>query len=123
MSDPARKTAELDALIEAVEAGDATEFQFFTWRPGLTGTKKESRTMMKAYNGSLDAAKALHDALLPGWKWGAHEPKLGVFRVYVSPWSPLRPVPETAEAATTARAWLLAILRAYRAKIAAGCAA
>lgn len=27
-------------------------------------------TALGAFNGSLDAAKALHEAVLPGWTWG-----------------------------------------------------
>ena len=66
----------------------------------------------KAFNGSLDAAKALHDAVLPGWKFGMHELQPGIYRAYVCKWSPLRPMPTTYDAADPARAWLIAILRA-----------
>jgi hypothetical protein len=62
----------------------------------------------KAYEGSLDAALALHEAVLPGWKWCrfANSDSIGV----ISPapghecWSYADPIP--------ARAWLLAILTA-----------
>lgn len=115
----------LDELIEAVETGTATEFQFHTWRPGLTGTIKESKTMWRAYHGSLDAALALHEALLPGWAlerltkwpgtngqctaylWGTHE-RDG------ERWHNAKDGRVDASTTTPARAWLLAILRAYR---------
>jgi len=67
---------------------------------------------LAAFDGSLDAAKALHDAVLPGWLWGAHEPKPSVFRVYVSVRSALRPMPFTCDADNPARAWLSAIIKA-----------
>ena len=73
--------------------------------------------VVAAHDGSLDAAKALHEAVLPGCKWGIHEPKPGVFRAYVSEWSPFRPMPTTCEADSPARAWMIAIIRA---KIAEG---
>lgn len=65
-----------------------------------------------AFNGSLDAAKALHEALLPGWEWGrmvSHgtmvvATKTGRYQSY------------SADADNPARAWLLATLRAYAAQ-------
>jgi hypothetical protein len=59
----------LTRLADAVEAGTATDFQFYTFRDGLSGTVAETKTMIRAYNGSLDAAKALHEAVLPWWDW------------------------------------------------------
>lgn len=100
MSEPQR-------LIEAVERGDATEFQFLTWRPGLTGTVAESKRMIRAYNGDLNAAKALHEALLPGWQYHLSD---GSASVEGTAWETY------AQSETTARAWLLAILRAVEAK-------
>ena len=74
-----------------------------------------------AYNGSLDAAKALHDSLLPGW------PKNLNFIEHIdgNVCCMFGPIPDDAgkwdfapkfdaKAANPARAWLLAILRAYR---------
>jgi len=72
-------------------------------------------TPYEAFSGSLDAAKALHEALLPGWGWHC-----GVYgaRVWEYPgdeWHPERrsdvEMPEN-----PARAWLLAILTALIAK-------
>lgn len=119
MTDAQSAQTALDKLIEAVEAGNATEFQFHTWRPGLTGTIKESKAMLRAYNGSLDAALALHEALLPRWKYslsndlmqhgGPCEPAavwdgMGNYSGGFADEAVIQP----------ARAWLLAILRAYR---------
>lgn len=98
----------LDKLIDAVEAGEATEHQFLTWRPGLSGTRKESAMMFKAYNGSLDAAKALREALLPGCEVALSN--------YVSPKWVARCGLYSGSNTTPARAWLIAILKAYRAQ-------
>lgn len=61
-----------------------------------------------AYEGSLDAAQALHEAVLP--EYMAEIDMDGTARVEhrgAWPWKPF-----IAESATPARAWLLAILRA-----------
>ena len=70
-----------------------------------------------AYCGSLDAAKRLHDALLPGWGWMVGDKGTAT----VIP--PERLFAETGVIGPTcrvdgnpARAWLLAILRAVQAK-------
>lgn len=110
----------LDKLIEAVEAGNATEFQFYTWRPGLTGTIKESKTMWRAFNGSLDAALALHEALLPGRTLSvgqnAHHGDWNAWVRYAEDGEILDEY--TAASDTAARSLLLAILRAYRSVVA-----
>ena len=75
-----------------------------------------------AFRGSLDAAKALHEAVLPGWAisrltdwpsvgasceiWGTHEGKDG------ERWHHHTDGRARADAHTLARAWLLAILEA-----------
>lgn len=102
------KTA-LRQLIEAVEAGTATILQFLTWRPGLAGTRKESQTMVRAYGGSLDAAKALHEALLPGWDYIVSRANGGLTtHVQLEQEITFNDCP--------ARAWLIAILKAYEAQ-------
>jgi len=60
-----------------------------------------------AYHGSLDAAKALHDAVLPGWGWEtSHLLKAQVY--HMECYSPIF----GAQLNNPARAWLLAILAA-----------
>jgi hypothetical protein len=61
-----------------------------------------------AYTGSLDAAKALHEAVLPRCKWGVGDVWSGVYwdGYYLHEPSDDNP----------ARAWLLAILRALIAR-------
>ena len=106
-------TQALQRLLDAVEAGTATLYDFSTWRPGLTGTKKESAMMLRAYNGSLDAAKALHDALLPGWDLLITTYEDGLFEVSVS--EPLVVKTYDGLSEIIARAWLIAIIRAVMA--------
>jgi hypothetical protein len=105
----------LRKLVEAVEAGEVGWNRLAATAEDAM-PPKEAALAATAYSGSLDAAKALHEALLPGWKFGMHEPRPGVFRAYVSVWSALRPMPHTEEADTPARAWLLAILKAVEAQ-------
>ena len=98
-------------LREAVQAGgNYAHIDFFTPLDPLTEMGDLGIDGRNAYCGSLDAAKRLHDALLPGWvitiervnsgQWMATlrlEPRVGTVR---------------ANDSDGARAWLLALLRA-----------
>ncbi len=53
----------ISKLIEAIEAGTLDVSDLVAFEP------EEHAAAWNAYEGSLDAAKALHDALLPGWSW------------------------------------------------------
>lgn len=108
-------TNALTRLADAVDAGTATEFQFYTFRDGLSGTIKESKMMTRAYKGSLDAAKALHEAVLPGW---IAKPQIGgagagvtVWHCTIEDWDSGQEIAAD-NLPDPARAWLLAILRA-----------
>ena len=104
----------LDELIKAVEAGEPfANIDFYTPLDCLNDDFDLGLTARSAYNGSLDAAKALHDALLPsvnmdmsirdgeGSVW-VLDPQ---FKRYPAAWH------------SPARAWLLAVLKTYRAQI------
>ena len=100
---------DLDKLIEAVDAGDN---RFSSYLP--SGDAREWPSIYKAMDGSLDAAHRLHEALLPGWR--VHD-----FSQYSTFWAIVlngEPPPHFfhGKAETPARAWLLAILRALKAK-------
>lgn len=110
----------LQRLIEAVEAGaydaQVALFNCFAeaWEEAFgTHTGPNYDTGFKAYRGSLDAAKAIHDALLPGWHWcaddgqGQDSPFWHVFEFDGERRA-------EGEAKTPARAWLIAILAAYQ---------
>lgn len=106
----------LKRLIEAVEKGTAAnprrkgahdmELFFDAFPPHLV--KHEYQFAYDAFKGSLDAAKALHDALLPGW-WQQQRistrTRVQVGNVAEMPWC-YDDIP--------ARAWLIAVLRAYQ---------
>ena len=59
----------LTDLIEAVESGHDDEVDGLAC--ALFHGSGQCRDVVSAYHGSLDAAKALHEALLPGWDWCA----------------------------------------------------
>lgn len=111
----------LDALKELaakVEAGTLPEAVFhghFSIRGHwayITGLTSSQRTnVFLAYSGSLDAAKALHEAVLTGWGW--HCGAYGA-RVWEYPGTavPQRKRQDVEMHDNPARAWLLAILRA-----------
>lgn len=95
------KANALDKLIEAVEAGkmpmDGSSYKLFGdgWLH-----------VFDAYHGSLDAALALHETLLPGWMWLIDEDGGQVKETTDDIFS--------ASGKNPARVWLLCILRAYR---------
>lgn len=101
-------TDALDRLIEAVEDG--------AWGNPKDAFPDHKTHMLgfKAYHGSLDAAKSLHEALLDS---GFHaeieacctRPRVRVIRLEL--------VFDGGEQITEARSWLLSILKAYRSQI------
>lgn len=98
-------TDALNKLIEAVETGK------FIHNDAILPRHREGLAAM-AFDGDLNAAKGLHEALLPGWEWGrlvSHgtmvvAAKTGRYEAY------------SADSDNPARAWLIAILRAYTAQ-------
>lgn len=106
-----RKQA-LIALRDKVKAGDASGK--FGPIMGLYWDFDTQIAAMRAYNGSLDAAHALHKAMLPEYFWNVgreNEPrdKVGIYDACVEG----RQGEEfIAHADTPARAWLIAILEA-----------
>lgn len=110
----------LDRLIAAVEAGNEDETNDICREINKdarnAGKYWPAHDAIKAFRGSLDAAKALHDALLPGWGWMLNH-MAGAARgasdgALVDAVEPFRS--HGANSYNPARAWLLAILRAYR---------
>lgn len=99
---------QLEELLERVEAGDAPPFvnaieKYAFWQALETSG---GRSPSEAYYGSLDAAKSLHEALLPEY-W---------FTIYGSA-ATVEAKADTAEydgkaKGNPARAWLIAILKA-----------
>jgi hypothetical protein len=110
----------LRELIEAVERGDATPAHFNTVWGYHQGryVAGPGQWAHEAYGNDLNAARALHEAVLPnadGWWWSVeHEdPEPPGFRAWV--WNnrqPLHKIRVNALGHDPARAWLLAILKA-----------
>ena len=110
----------LRGLIEAVERGD--NFGIIPNAQAVLGdfdpNYRVGETVCCAFHGSLDAAKALHNALLPGWAvelwaWADDDADARVYRTHTEKeleetWSFWAEV----DGCNPARAWLLAILRA-----------
>ncbi len=98
----------LDKLIEAVEAGE--------WIAPIDIFPNHATHMAayRAYNGSLDAAKALHDALHPGVRVEIFGPVEG--HPVRAPWGVTLPGIDTEFGPDLARAWLLAILKKKQAE-------
>lgn len=98
------------ALIEAVEAGTARMDDFARALPSESAYGKcRWHDAHNSYNGSLDAANWLHDDLVPDWSVESFHLHGEVVL------KRNRPLDRTYGYAgmDTARAWLLAILRAY----------
>lgn len=109
---------DLDRLIEAVEAGDRDSFLAIMRAMAEKLLDDGGRywsvyDTKKAFDGSLDAAKRLHDALLPGWVWNVVDSETTVWPAY--PGDPKNYQDGYSEG-NPARAWLLAILRAVKAR-------
>ena len=113
------RQAAIAALIAAIQAGDKQLSSVGGWMPWIDPMDRTRgilpyrfASMPGAYHRcSLDTAKALHDALLPGWLWGRQVN--GAMWVAKRPYTFRGPVNMD-----PARAWLVAILKAYQAQLA-----
>lgn len=99
---------DLDKLIAAVEAGSIAPF-YGEFQSALGATLRDDG--VKAFDGSLDAALRLHNAMMPGWEW-----HLGPSNAKIYPYNGNPSKSWGGMADTPARAWLLAILRAMQAQ-------
>lgn len=104
------KTEALDELIEYTEKGvGLADTDFFDDMDKWAWT-----AYVDAMEGSLDAAKALHEALLPGWRVsiGHGEDDAIEATVFLNTAGSFM----SASDEIMSRAWLIAILKAYRAQ-------
>ena len=110
--------SDLRKLIEAVEAGSSCAagdgwlgHQLADALPSGIFEMQQMRWVVEAYEGDLNAAMALHDAMWPEAGWVVGYSKIcdeGTADLI------LRPIGETQRVKLNpARAWLLAILKAY----------
>ena len=116
------KIKALNKLIAAVESGgDAIQHNIHikaahAFPPEIAYGKCTFHEVTTAFDGSLDAANALHEALL-GYGWGIASFNMNG-EVSVMRKRPLDVQYGFADM-NPARAWLIAILKAYRAQMAA----
>jgi hypothetical protein len=104
MTDRKDALTELLAKVEAGHGNDPSDYLCLM----LVNNSIAARN---AYNGSLDAAKALHEAVLLGYSWLLFEEDSGEFSSLVSKRADPRVYQEEWHA-YPARAWLIAILKA-----------
>jgi len=99
----------LRTLLAKVEAGERP------WRETCDNKALgwyETDMCLKAFSGSLDAAKALHEAVLPGWVWAT-----SVSGVVMHVHHPTkRALDQNGRSEIPAPAWLIAIIKALIAK-------
>lgn len=119
-----RKKA-LGELIAKIE--DGNERYPLSWSNGgyLTGGLFDLRSEVnRAHNGSLDAAKALHETVLPGWGWRIGQCHVSDDAWVSAPDDSMAPDGQEWSAYTDidqrppgnpARAWLLSMLKALHA--------
>lgn len=102
--------SDLNALAERVEAGASIGDVVNELMVGLG--VNDARPIIKAiHNHSLDAAQALHDAVLPGWGWATGYDNVNELH-FCNVWSGKHENMTEAYAPTPAAAWVAAILRA-----------
>lgn len=106
------KIKALDELIAAAGEGTIARSDLDAFIPSL-GLTTQANDAHSAYKGSLDAAKALHDALLPEWVWKL-ESYDGLSLAWVGHPSELLILQHEVDINNPARAWLVAILKAYK---------
>ena len=101
------KVAEGERFIDSEIVG-----VFGVFGPPEDGEPWDARS---AYNGSLDAAKALHEAVLPGWSillhgghWGVQDYAFEINRAFKGGGR----AKHVGRSEDPARAWLIAILKA-----------
>ena len=105
-----RKEA-LAELIQKVEAGKPAKVRIWYWAVG-----SRYNVASKAAAGYLDAAKALHEAVLPGWPYTIENVTGQNYRAWTDKSRNLRRPGFSDRGPCPARAWLLAILRALYAQ-------
>ena len=109
----------LQALLTAAEAGGwPDDYNATTLLPHPNDCRA-----LAAYDGSLDSAHALHNAVLPGWTWSVRKSKSAAIGYCASLYDD-RDLPDDAmpcgpihiDSPDPARAWLIAQLRALIAR-------
>ena len=126
MTDAQSAQTALDKLIEAVEAGTLQDTPYRGMQMAsacypkddygrIIDGKWHDANVIAAYHGNILRAAELHDLLLPKWGWEVRQrANGGGGTAYIFPGTMPQTGRQQAKDTTPARAWLLAILRAYR---------
>tara|TARA_R110000851_G_scaffold272844_1_gene425568 strand:- start:860 stop:1195 length:336 start_codon:yes stop_codon:yes gene_type:complete len=101
-----RKDA-LQELLAKVEAGGRLPMVGRANHTGLNYIQ-----VMKAHDGSLDAAKALHEAVLEGFSWSVSKHDRAYISRHTDPDDTRTWIEVSAQSDNPARAWLIAIIKA-----------
>ena len=107
----------LKELLAKVEAGNIPVLSWESFAALAVGSgvyvDPQAQTAMRAYCGSLDAAKALHEAVLPEWPYSIDVREAGWTRAWTDERSGLRRMGYSGSCNDNpARAWLIAVLKA-----------
>ena len=102
---------EKNALRKLIEAVESQEKGGAKWCDLALGPSNGGRAL-DAYRGSLDAAKALHEALLPGHPAIIELEGIAQVSWFKGSWKELS---DAEVEGNPSRAWLIAILKAYEA--------
>lgn len=97
-------------LLAKIEAGEMKPHQVFNAFDTPCqdfALQQRAEDAKNAYRGSLDAAKALHEAVLPGFHWSI-DSEAGSACVFDN----LMDIAEVGEGEDPARSWLVAIIKA-----------
>lgn len=97
---------ELEDLLHRIESNEHLSWRAF-W---CLSDDEPAIWAREAYDGSLDSAKKLHEAMLPGWEWMLHDD--GCAAVFVPSDIVGGRDRFAGNAADVARAWLIAIIDA-----------
>ena len=102
--------AALNKLAEKVEAGEFLALDL------IQVFSMATREAVSLKHGSLDAAKALHEAVLPGWTWTVEK---STYNKLYEAWVRGEEAPgyTVSDQADPARSWLIAIIRAKIAEL------
>ncbi|MDB6454998.1 hypothetical protein [Falsirhodobacter sp. 20TX0035] len=105
---PEQRTTTMSDLRKLIEMVEADYFEVQVMEKAIP--LRQWGNFIAAYHGSLDAARALHDALVPGWTFDITNGSAFVCDV-------AKATPQySGQCRVHAAAWLIAILKAYEAR-------
>lgn len=112
---PSGPDRELDHLVHGTLVESVGQKAYNLNDDGTRGSFIGADRTAPEYTTSLDAVIALTERVLPGAMWGVHCHN-GAYRAHVTRASPIRPIPNIADAPTPALALIAAVIQAEIAK-------